>query len=65
MRNIELPTLLYERVVEVDERIGARGEVVRELDVSTPRATYARRLADNGIRSCAIVLMHGYRYHRA
>ena len=32
VRRIELPTLLYERVIEVDERIGARGEIVRPLD---------------------------------
>src|SRR5512140_3743438 len=28
-RHIRMPELLYTRVVEVDERIGARGEVVR------------------------------------
>jgi 5-oxoprolinase (ATP-hydrolysing) len=61
VRHIELPTLLYEQVVEIDERIGARGEVVRELDVE--QAHQALQSAfDNGIRSCAIVLMHGYRY---
>src|SRR6516225_10147875 len=29
VRRIELPSLLYERVIEVDERMGAHGEVVR------------------------------------
>jgi len=61
VRQIELPTLLYEQVVEIDERIGARGEVVRELDVEQARQAL-RNAFDNGIRSCAIVLMHGYRY---
>ncbi|QIE26191.1 Hydantoinase B/oxoprolinase (plasmid) [Caballeronia sp. SBC1] len=61
VRNIELPTLLYEQVVEIDERIGARGEVVRELDVEQARRALQSAF-DNGIRSCAIVLMHGYRY---
>ncbi len=61
VRNIELPTLLYEQVVEIDERIGARGEVVRELDVEQARQALQSAF-DNGIRSCAIVLMHGYRY---
>ena len=28
-RHIVLPELLYERVVEADERVGAHGEVVR------------------------------------
>jgi 5-oxoprolinase (ATP-hydrolysing) len=61
VRHIELPTLLYEQVVEIDERIGARGEVVRELDVEQARRALQSAF-DNGIRSCAIVLMHGYRY---
>jgi len=61
VRHIELPTLLYEQVVEIDERIGARGEVVRELDVEQARQALQSAF-DNGIRSCAIVLMHGYRY---
>src|SRR5450432_2612184 len=34
VREIVLPTMLYERVIEVDERIGARGELVRPLDVA-------------------------------
>src|SRR6476469_6532920 len=34
VRRIELPTLLYERVIEADERIGAHGDVVRPLDVA-------------------------------
>ena len=41
MRRIELPTLLYERVIEVDERIGARGEVVRPLDLAAARRELA------------------------
>ncbi|MCX4161471.1 MULTISPECIES: hydantoinase B/oxoprolinase family protein [Paraburkholderia] len=61
VRNIVLPTLLYEQVVEIDERIGARGEVVRELDVGQARVALQGAF-DNGIRSCAIVLMHGYAY---
>ena len=61
VRNIVLPTLLYEQVVEIDERIGARGEVVRELDVEQARVALQGAF-DNGIRSCAIVLMHGYAY---
>ncbi|AMM18721.1 5-oxoprolinase (plasmid) [Burkholderia sp. PAMC 28687] len=61
VQQIELPTLLYEQVVEIDERIGARGEVVHELDVEQARQALQGAF-DNGIRSCAIVLMHGYRY---
>jgi 5-oxoprolinase (ATP-hydrolysing) len=61
VRKIVLPTLLYERVIEVDERIGAHGDVVRALDVAGAERELKRALAD-GIRACAIVLMHGYRY---
>ncbi len=61
VRRIVLPTLLYERVIEVDERIAARGEVVQVLDLA--RAEVALRAAHaDGIRAAAIVLMHGYRF---
>src|SRR5689334_2897637 len=39
--HIELPSMLYERVIEIDERIGAHGEVVRALDAETTRARLA------------------------
>jgi 5-oxoprolinase (ATP-hydrolysing) len=61
-RHPVLPQLLYERVVEVSERVGARGEVVEPLDAAAVRADLAALHAD-GFRSVAIVLMHGYRYH--
>src|SRR6266567_2429213 len=61
VRRIDLPAQLYERVIEVDERIGAHGEVVRTPDAASAEASLARAFAD-GIRACAIVLMHGYRY---
>ncbi|MFE2060536.1 hydantoinase B/oxoprolinase family protein [Streptomyces sp. NPDC059446] len=60
-RRILLPEAVYDRVVEVPERTDARGAVVKELD----RAAVAERLraaAGDGIRSAAVVLMHGYRY---
>jgi 5-oxoprolinase (ATP-hydrolysing) len=61
VRRIELPALLYERVIEVDERIGAHGDVVRALDVAALAPALREAHAD-GIRAIAIVLMHGYRY---
>src|SRR6476469_905840 len=61
VRRIELPTLLYERVIEVDERIGAHGNVVQPLDPRTVEPAL-RAAFDAGIRAVAIVLMHGYRY---
>jgi 5-oxoprolinase (ATP-hydrolysing) len=61
VRRIELPSPLYERVVEVDERIGAHGEIVTPLDETGAEAAL-RRLHDDGLRAVAIVLMHGYRF---
>jgi 5-oxoprolinase (ATP-hydrolysing) len=61
VRHIELPSMLYEQVVEIDERIGAHGDVVRAPDLQ--QAEHDLRAAfDSGIRSCAIALLHGYRY---
>ena len=60
-RHIELPSMLYEDVAEIDERIGARGEVVRPLDTDTAEAAL-RAAHARGLRACAIVLMHAYRH---
>jgi 5-oxoprolinase (ATP-hydrolysing) len=63
VRHIELPSMLYEQVVEIDERIGAHGDVVRPLDLQQAERNL-RAAFDRGIRSCAIALLHGYRYHQ-
>ena len=60
-RNIRLPELLYKKVVEVDERVGARGEVVTALDEEGVRRDLAAARAE-GYRSIAIVFLHGYRF---
>lgn len=60
-RKIELPELLYERVVEADERVDAAGEVLRPLDLVQLRRDL-RAAYDTGIRSAAIVFLHGYRH---
>jgi 5-oxoprolinase (ATP-hydrolysing) len=60
-RHIVLPELLYARVVEAQERIGADGEVVRALDRARLRSEL-RVAYDAGLRSAAIVFMHGWRY---
>jgi 5-oxoprolinase (ATP-hydrolysing) len=62
-RHIVLPELLYSEVIEIDERVGAHGEVVRALDAPAARAAL-QTLYDQGLRSLAIVFMHGYRYTR-
>ncbi len=61
VRRIELPSLLYSHVIEIDERIGARGEMVAPLDLDATRRDLAIA-RDMGIEAIAIVLMHGYRY---
>ncbi|MGE3936342.1 MAG: hydantoinase/oxoprolinase N-terminal domain-containing protein, partial [Rhodospirillaceae bacterium] len=60
-RRIVLPELLYERVVEVPERYTAEGEEQVPVDLAAARAGLHKAYAD-GIRSAAIVFMHGYRY---
>ena len=61
VRRIELPSLLYEHVIEVDERIGARGDVVMPLDLASAERAL-RESYGAGIRAVAIVFMHGYRF---
>ncbi len=60
-RQIVLPELLYQHVIEIDERIGAHGEVVLPLDALQARAGL-QAAYDQGLRSLAIIFMHGYRY---
>jgi len=60
-RRIVLPEVLYGRVIEADERIGARGEVITPLAEDTVAGELKAAYAD-GFRSAAVVCMHGYRY---
>ena len=58
-RRIELPELLHERVVEVDERIAADGTVLREPDLDA-LAGPLQEAYDDGIRAVAVVCMHSH-----
>ncbi len=60
-REIAMPELLYARVIEVDERTGARGEVLAEPDLEAAGCSL-RAAFEAGIRSAAVVFVHGYRY---
>ena len=60
-RHIQLPEMLYAETLEVAGRIGARGERVADLDEQGARAGLRAAYA-KGLRGCAIVFMHGYRY---
>ena len=60
-RHIVLPEMLYSAVHEIDERIGARGELLMPLDLQQAKREINAAYF-SGLRACAIVLMHGYRY---
>src|SRR5713226_8634438 len=60
-RHIIKPEMLFERVVEVDERVRADGTIELKLDLNGARAELERAMAD-GIQAVAIVFMHAYRY---
>jgi len=58
---IVLPKMLYAEVAEVDERVMADGSVSKSLDVEAVRQTL-QTAYDEGLKSVAIVFMHGYQY---
>jgi 5-oxoprolinase (ATP-hydrolysing) len=60
-RHIVKPDMLYERVVEVDERVRADGRVERELDLDAARSALVQARHD-GIGAVAVVFMHAYRH---
>ncbi len=60
-RHIVLPELLYERVIEAQERVGAHGDVLTALDPAHLKRELQAAF-DAGIRGCAVVFMHGYRF---
>ena len=60
-RHIVLPESLYERVVEVDERVTADGTVLRAPDLDALAGPLRRAHAD-GIAAVAVVCLHSYRY---
>ncbi len=60
-RHVVLPELLYSAVIETHERVGARGEILQRLDEALLKTELLTQYA-KGLRSVAIVFMHGYRY---
>ncbi|MDI3313383.1 MAG: hydantoinase B/oxoprolinase family protein [Mycobacterium sp.] len=60
-RHIVLPELLYERVIEVDERVTADGTVLRSPDLKR-LAGLLREAHTDGIRAVAVVCLHSYLY---
>ncbi|WP_103765042.1 hydantoinase B/oxoprolinase family protein [Roseovarius confluentis] len=59
--NIVLPELLYDAVIEVNERVGARGEKIAAPDPVLIR-TELQKVYDSGVRALAVAFMHSYRF---
>jgi 5-oxoprolinase (ATP-hydrolysing) len=60
---IRKPEMLYERVLEAHERVTAAGEVLIALQVE-PLRSRLQEIRKQGITSCAITLVHGYKHSR-
>jgi len=60
---IKLPELVYESVIEADERIATDGEILKPLAEDALRVSL-QAVFDDGVRSIAITFMHGYRHHK-
>ncbi|MEW1929408.1 hydantoinase B/oxoprolinase family protein [Streptomyces sp. NPDC088360] len=60
-REIVLPELLYDRVIEADERVTAEGDVLRAPDLEQ-LAGPLRQAYEDGIRAVAVVCVHSHLY---
>ena len=59
--DIKLPDMLYSNIVEIEERIDINGKIIKKLDpIKTKKLL--KDAFDQGFKSIAIVLMHGYRH---
>lgn len=61
VRQIVLPRPPHARVIEIDERVTAEGEVLRPLGEEAAAAAFTSAVAE-GFRSIAIVLVHGWQH---
>lgn len=61
-RHIVLPQMLYERVIEVEERYSAQGEKLIPVQINDALIQSLQAAYEDGIRACAIAFLHGYRY---
>ncbi len=62
-RIIIKPKMIYKEVIEIQERLNAKGKVLRKLNINNSK----RKLIEaykKGLTSIAIVLMHGYKHSR-
>ncbi len=59
--DVRLPSLLHERVAEVPGRVGVDGDEIEPLDEAAAAAAFQAAYGD-GIRACAIALIHAWRH---
>ncbi len=59
-RHIVLPELLYEKVIEVNERLDASGNVLIPIDIHEVQNDLQSAF-NTGIRAVAVSFMHGFR----
>ncbi|WP_353258966.1 hydantoinase B/oxoprolinase family protein [Prochlorothrix hollandica] len=59
---IQLPELIYERTIAVEERISAQGEIIQPLQGLENLRKQLKEAYADGIRGCAVVLIHSYRF---
>ena len=59
--DIKLPDMLYSEIVEIEERVDVNGEILTKLDTFKAEKLL-KNAFDEGYKSIAIVLLHGYRY---
>lgn len=60
-RQIILPTMLYEQVIEIEERYDAHGNELIPVNIQQVKNDLTA-IYNTGVRSCAIVFMHSDRY---
>ena len=60
---IEKPDILYTQVVEINERVSAKGEILQTLDIELTKKALESAF-NQGLTAIAIVLMHGYQYNQ-
>ena len=58
---IEKPDILYTQVVEINERVTAKGEILQALNTELTKKVLESAF-NQGLTSIAIVLMHGYQF---
>lgn len=59
--DIQLPDMIYSDIVEINERVDVKGDVLKKLDLFNTKKILTEAF-NEGFKSIAIVLLHGYRY---